>query len=924
MLLGSKCKLIITAISLAIVMSGCDSSKSSQEYITSAQLLIKEGKEAEAIINLKNALKSNNKSAKGRFLLGKAYAQQGNWLAAEKELNRANEYGYNKEDQLLLQAKVFYRLYDSESILEMLEENVELNIETQLGLQTFLAMTYIVEGHPLKGQNILAKIIAKNHISPYTKLSQAWQYGLNKKFELALQTIDSLLDENPTLFEAIEYKAQILFSMGKAKLASDEFQKYVDAHPKAQNSRLMLMLSLSRSNQFVQSEKQADILLRQYPNQALVNQVKAQAKFAKQDFVKAQEYAEKAIRVKGDLSIARVVAGVSAYNLNQLEKAYSHLMVVHESLSFKHPATRLLSVIRLQLGYVDDHISELSTVPLDELDTQILSVSAQELFRVGKLNDAEKMLLRASLLEPDNAKIIYQQGILKLLNGDDSASKFFELALEKNPNLDSAAAMLVMKLIDEDKYLEAIKIAKNAKSLNSQLSHSLLAAIYKKQKNFAKAKSALLSVLAVNKKHIGALFNMGEIAEQEKNIDSALYYYQAAIKVSSKHAPAIMALLRLSKTESNKNNIKMFFEEQVVNTDHNIMASIALADFFVVQQNFPKAIEIISEALDKNKNNIKLLLLKAKVQLDQTEYKISLNSFNEVLKIEANNLLARIGRATIYFRMNDMDNAISEQLKVVELEPLSAQMKIDLAQFYIKNNNTTLAKVILEALNIKNKDNFLVQRLLGKIALVEKNYSKAVKYLSIVYEEQASELVLFELVHALQKSSRHQKAIDLIEILEKKMKQPLPISLKLKQAELYENIDTSQALSIYNDLLQKTDSHYSILNNLAWVYLVIKDDINAMKYGRMAIEKAPESISVKDTYGLILLKLGNKTDALALLEDVYISNKSNDNYVVHYAQALAISNLKSNAAALLKGIKKDNLNEDSLSRLNETKLLLDL
>jgi tetratricopeptide (TPR) repeat protein len=109
------------------------------------------------------------------------------------------------------------------------------------------------------------------------------------------------------------------------------------------------------------------------------------------------------------------------------------------------------------------------------------------------------------------------------------------------------------------------------------------------------------------------------------------------------------------------------------------------------------------------------------------------------------------------------------------------------------------------------------------------------------------------------------------------------------------------------------------MNNIANIYLQQNDLSTALSFAKKALEKAPNIPAVINTYGLIELQAGNAEEALDYLYKAYEANKQNQNYLVHYIQALSANQDYNEVNALLLKVDKQLLNDDSIARLKTIK-----
>ncbi|MBA6290417.1 XrtA/PEP-CTERM system TPR-repeat protein PrsT [Colwellia sp. MB3u-4] len=920
MLLGKNTQKVIVALTLIMLLLGCGNNYTPEEYIAAAKASLKEGKNNEAIISLKNVLKLDAKNSEARLLLGITYLQEGIWLLAEKELDRVLELGNKNMVVLPLLAQVYYHLNNSSAISELIANNLSADANILIIPRTYLGLSYIRDGEVNFAKVVFEQIISDNIESPYTKVSQSWATGLNNDYDNALQLIDEVISSPPVLDIAIISKAQFLFAKDEMSKAAEAYGAFLAVHPKDLYSRLMLALSLAKASDYQAAEKQVDVILKNLPSQPLGNEIKSQIRFVDKDYAQAKHFAELALRRNNNLLISRVVAGISAYQLKEPELAYSHLVKIKDQLSLKHPAQRLLNSLRLQLGYVDENIAALSAAPLEELDVELLTSSAQELFNLGRVDTAERLLSKASTIAPEDGFIDFQMGIQKLLNNDDSAGAFFEAAFEKNPDEDTVAAMKVLKLIDEKNYEQAIEITNGIKKRNEELAYGLMAAIFKRQEKYDLAEIELKKVVELNNKQVGALYSLADLAKQKNNLEAAIGYYQEILIIDPDQVHAINALLKYVTNSTYQAEIKLFFESNITNSAGNATASLALAEYFVFQQQFNEAENILAKALLQHPTDLRLNLLLAKIYMYHKDYASALNQVDAYIQFQDREPRAYLAKALIYNEMGDKFNALQSQIQAVKLQPNDFVAQTDLVAFYLANNKLPEAKKILASLASSPQVTLKIKRLKGKVAFMEQNYQDAIKFLQPIYKEVNSQDIILEIVQSMQNLGQEAQAIKIIDEVSNRIKSDIPVVILLKQAELYSKQGQPEnAIVIYNQLLKRTNNHFAISNNLAWALLAQGDTKQALEQAKLAIKEAPDEVIVQNTFGVVSLAAGKNEQALTYLKKSYEAEQANSNYTLHYIQALLINNQKQVAKELLQRLDGSTLSADSLKRLVQVK-----
>jgi putative PEP-CTERM system TPR-repeat lipoprotein len=913
MYINTKSKLAVQVLLLTTILLGCGDNTTSAEYIKEARTALNDGKNSEAIINLKNVLKSEKNNAEARFLLGSIYAQQGLWIEAEKELSRAKEYGYVQEELFLLLAKSHYNMSDSAAVKDLLVYSGEFSDKTTTAVKAFLAMAYLKENDLPRGKIALADLLATDFVSKYILLGQALQLGSEDKLEEALAAIDDLLVSNPGFTEALEYQGYLLYTAQRAEESAQSFSLYLNIHPQAEQIRLRYMMSLVSAAKFEEAEEQADILIAIYPKNPLVNQVKAQNRLIEGDFLGAKQFSELALRSKADLLGSIIIAGYSSYKLGQQEMAYSHLSKVRDRLSLQHPARRLLSAISLELGYIDESYEDIKNSPNDDLDIAFLSLSSSQLFKQGDLEKAGYLLDKAQEMEPFSGQLAYQKGVLKMAVNDPESISFFEQAIQSNPEFEQAISLLVMEHLKQKRFDDALKVARSAVDNNIVLSKTLEGVTYKMKGDLILAEQAFNEVLKHDQKNILALFNLGNIAESNDNITVAVTLYQQVLMIDNENTSAINAMYRIGENDKYNALVNERLTELVEIKEHSATETLILVGFYMRDNKVVPAKSVLTKSLEKNPDDFSLRIVQAKMLAFEGEGELALEKLDQILLSFPKALEARKLKVAIFNGKKQSFDTVKEQEIIVKQGLGGENERLNLVFLYIQNNNLEKASQLFSTLpdlsNVSPKYNVVK----GKLAFMEANFTQAIRYLKPAYERVPSAPILIDLVDAMQKSNQEKEALALIVAFEENHE--LTIELMLKKAELYTLKEPEKALAIYERIAQKTNNHFAMLNNIAYILLLQNDLPSAFDYAKKALSKAPNVPAVINTYGLIALAKSNVPEAVKYLSKAYKVDINNQNYLVHYIQALFVDKQYSLVDSLVLKVDKKMLSSDSLARL---------
>ena len=208
-------------------------------------------------------------------------------------------------------------------------------------------------------------------------------------------------------------------------------------------------------------------------------------------------------------------------------------------------------------------------------------------------------------------------------------------------------------------------------------------------------------------------------------------------------------------------------------------------------------------------------------------------------------------------------------------------------------------------------------RLAGKMALIKGDNPLAVELLSKVHQNNPSQLVALELAQALQNEEEFDKAIQLLESFlivgdPKKL-----ILVKYKLAELCEEKYPEKAERYYEQLLIETKGSVATLNNIAWFYYTQQRYTEGKTFAYQAAKKAPELAPVHNTLGVILLELGELSQANQHLQISVNIEPKNNKFKIWLAKGFILNGDAERAKELRKTIKFETLKPEIKTLFND-------
>lgn len=841
---------IASAIVIALSITACSENKTPEQYLAQANIYISENNSDAAIVELKNGIQQSPQDPELRFILGLAYIDEGSYVNAEKELERAKELG--SEDVIVKLGLVKMKLGKVEDLFQLLEHSQNLTDSEYSQLLVYAGITSLQINDLLMAQDYFSQSLAIGGEPENILLAKAYLAQTKGKYQEALELINQVSESAADHDEALLLKGNLYYALKEYHRAAEVFSRYAALVPKAVFVKYFEIKSLIKAEEYQKAEVLVENLLSFSDIAPLANQYKSQLEYIKGNYQAAKNTAEKALQSGASLPISRMLAGVSAYHLKDYEQAYSHLRNIEKYLSNNNPIRQILAVVRLELGYTNEVASSLKNTT--GASSELLTGISIDLATHGDLVSALNVLNQAESMDPENVKLKVVRGALMLREGDDSGTDILEEVIELAPELEEVQTSLALEYLEVGDTEKAKKIADNKiKSNDNKVDGYLLLGMYYAKKDESEsAINAFEQALRFDPNSAAAAFNLGVYAQKNEDIKRAISLYQLAISSAPGHRDAIRHYVNAEYL--NKTLVAAIsYLEQLVgkyeNTEH-INNNLANAYFLNGQKD--KAIELLAKAITEKKSIKENFILLGDMYLKELKVDQASQIYRKGLKLYDNDLMLTLRLIGSY----EVDKKYELAAKTVE--PLlaiyneSAIINILYSQMNYLAGNYEKAKRALVLLNEAETDHHIVNALNGHFFLLEKNYQEAAKNYKLAYDKQPNKDNSLSLARSLALTGNKKQAALIMEHY-------LSINednvMKSLLAELYGQFDSLKSIEIYKELLELAPESPVLLNNLAWQLHLVKQNQQAMFYASKAVKIVPNNESIKDTYDKIFQSL---------------------------------------------------------------------
>jgi len=879
-------KYALTVVALG-VLSGCGK-QTSDQYIQDAKQYVAENNPAAAIVALKNAVQLDPKSAQARFQLGLLYIQQKQFENAEKELNRALEFGFESSKVLPLLAQAYQNTgaYSAISKLEHKQKGLTSVERAEIGYFKVVALARL---NKINDARVLIEELSEIDTSSVFKgLTVAYMLVLDENYESAATAVSELREQAPQNAEVLKLLAQLKLSLSKPGEAADIFSDYVQLYPEDKQTTFVLAKLLVDVGDLKAADPYIDKLLLLNDQNLLLNQLKSATYAYKGDYANALKRAEVALNGGIEVPSLRLVAGYSAYQIQDYSSANRHLTYIAGILPDNHPGLRLLAASQLQLGLNSEAGDVLGRLDhLTEEDAPLFSKVSYELLRDGFEKEA-KVLIEKSTSISRTAEDLTRLGLLQLsLNNLDGIINLEE-AVSKSPELESAQTTLAKAYLVTQQFDKALELARNWKnnSPDDAQPYMLAGDVYIRQQKFTEAKIEFEKAIAQDSNSPSPRLALVNLAVVQKELPQARLLLEQLLIEFPDNVPTLATYYLINK-QANKELLAMVKIQSAFDRDPTKIATrLLLARVQVVENNYQAAIELLTEVKDQNDLPRAYWKTLGQSFIKSNQLRLATLHYDTWLAKEPNDKDAIVGKLLLLDNLNKFDEA-SQLTKGYLNNRDDVQMQLLSTHFLLMKGDYSAAQKTYDALPENVLGLPLAKGFLARFQLNNKQPELALENALVAYNAAPNNRNLILLVFTYDKLQQLDKSMALLE--QHVEKQSKDLGAKMLLAERQIGGDATAAIATYELALQQNPDNYIASNNLAYLYLQKGDIDKAKGHGEKAVELKPNNSAALDTLAQIYVAEKDYKEALNLYERAITDAMQNEEIYLNYIEALLLS-----------------------------------
>lgn len=831
--------------------------------------------------------KQQNSEEAGRHIRSaQTYLKQGQLRAAMLEAKNAVQLAPDDAAGYITLARIYNQVGAYDSTQTILENVVEKLPETS----TELAEAFFAQKKYRSALSLLNSEAVRDQSNPNDKLEQL---SIMARSHIALGDKDSFADtitlvaqQEGAEAELSYLNASFAFSQGKPEEAQQILEQSVQKYPEHLKSLIMLgeltlyrndleaaenhltrALSLTRTGDVMTMDRA--VVLTSL-TQVLIQQGRTSEAYTYQKLLADANPDGQAVQQKFN-------DAMELYHQGEFSEAENLLQEIHEQYPGNKNAGTLLGLVQYQQGDNETAIDLLDQyIDPETTNSSIIRAAALAKYRSNQMDDAIALLKTSAESQPNNPTILATYG-LALLGREDTSNEG-ALALEKSLALDPSQQRLRLALakrymaIDKNEqaqaqlqkaYLEQpldIAIQQSLyKFLLSQGRHDQVIkeiADYKtqypdngrgqffdgwyklEQKDYRGAQRAFEEAVAVpgNREKAMAYSGLAQAYELDNQPAKAIATWQSVLQENPTVAGAYSHWLGIMQKQ-NQTEDALTFLKKLEKDKKAWQTSVVISQLLFNRRQIDEAITHINIALERSNNS------------------------DFVKRIAAN----LYGQRGIELRaQQQLDNARQSLLKALELHPENMAYLATLIETELQAGNVSEAQKLLNEYPQTTENAAGHLFLQGVTQRVAKNADAALKLFRQSWETEPNDNAAEAIYSHYRATDAQPQANEWVDQwLEKMPQSPRPTLIKAIKAQQEKNYD--EAIGWYEKTIELDPNAATSYNNLAWIYQE-QNDPRALDTAKRALDLAPSSPPILDTYGWILVESGQVEEGYKVLE----------------------------------------------------------
>jgi putative PEP-CTERM system TPR-repeat lipoprotein len=914
----SAASIVAGALMLTAGLSGCHRTESTASLIAEAKQYQQKGDFKAAIIQLKNAVTNSPDDVELRYLLATVYNESGDPVSAEKEVRKAISLGMSSDRTMPVLGTA---LRAQGQFKKLLEETEAATAKGAPALLTLRGDAYLALNQPAKAKDAYEHALKAKPDDAEALLGLARFAMLEKDPDGAVRLTDDAVTKNPKNTDALMFKATLLRAQQKPELALAAYDQVLALQPNHRSAHIEKANIAISTGKLDAAKVELDAARKLTPNNLNLLYTEALLEFSLEKYPAAKDLLQKILRAAPEHLPSMLLAGSVELRLGSFQQAQQHLKKYLVALPQNLFARKLLVTALLKDSKSSEAIATLAPALKDSTDdVQLLGLAGEAYMQAGEFSKASGYLAKASELAPKSANIRTSLAVSKLVQGDAaSAVGDLEMATALDPKSEKAGVALVqteMSLKHYDKALAAVQ-AMEKQQPDSAAVHNLKGRVFLSKNDRTSARASFEKALALQPAFFPAVANLGQLDLQEKKADLAQKRFEAYLEKNKKHIGAMTALAQIATAQGHSEAATTWLEKASNENPEAIAPAIELGSHYLRIKQQQKALTLARKFQAANPANAELLNLMGQAQLANNDQAGALDAYSKLVNVLPKSALAQVRLAAVHMMMKN-ETAAAEHLKrAVALDPNFVQARVAQVELAMSKGNPDEALALARQIQKKNDKVAVGYLLEGDIYISQKKPALALPAFEKAFAIVKTPQMLLKIAEVMKLTGKAKEAEARLAQWQKEHPAEPTMAMYMAETALA-NKQYKIAIEHLQAILKQAPKNPIALNNLAWAYQQEKDP-RALDTAEQAMQAAGDSPAVMDTLGWLLVEQGNFARGVPLLQKAVALAPQTADIRYHLAYGLNKSGDKVNAR---KELERALASSKNFAQIEEARALL--
>lgn len=861
-----------------------------------------------ATVQLKNALKVDNRNLAAHLLLGKLLFQAGELKAAEAALEEALRQGVSKVEVAPMLGQVYLQLGNTRQLLDNITP-AGLPKQAQVEVLTLRGGALALNGNLSLAAKAFADARALDPQSPLPDIAEAPLLLRAGERDKAREMARRATEAAPANASAWYQYGTVLFTLGELPAALAAFDKTLSLssrHVDARVSRASILMAQRKPAEAAAELKVLKDGKAREPRASFLRAVLAEERgelnAARAEYTEAANLLDAmSPNVRASNEPLLITGALAHRSLGNREKSREYLETLLSRNGRHQAATMLLAETLLQGNELT------RAVPLIEQLLRANPNDPQALYMMGNVLLARRQFQQAAEMLDKAAKASQSGAALRdlsfsqfALGQDKLALANLEKAYTGNRKDLRAGMELAVYHARQGDPKKAVKIAEElvAQDPDNLAMLNFLGNVKGRLRDMKGLKEAYERALAKDPKFKPVVQNMSWFDMDEGRLEPARARLRGFLKDNPRDADVLYQMGVLETMSGRRGEAAALWTQADTIQPKDPRAQLALLELHLQDRAADKAVAAGKVLQARFPDSPQALMSAARAYLannDATTARQVLLEAATKAGFETEPLVAVSRQLAQLGALDDAGHALGKALQGTPDDAAALALRVEIAA---RRGQPAEVDKALAALQARHPNLSITLVTAGHVAFSRNQPARAVGLYKQVFDREPTTQLALNLAQAHAANREPDKGVAVLEAWSRRVPRDTTAQRALADMQLFAGRNEA-ARQTYAALVQSQPNDAQLLAAQARALARLKDP-GALAAAEKAHKLAPGQTAIADTYGWLLLQSGNVEGAVRVLREARLRDPGNAVLRWHLAAALAQAGKRGEAADELK------------------------